>query len=134
MILVLAITFYYNAEALPSLLAVPKRYIETAISSKWVFFNTCLDSMLLSCTYTFQSESTLCSCLNVKKLFVENRRKIWSLSNCNWTRTHNHLVRKQTLNHLAKLANLVKRLSVRLRTRWLWVRVQLQLLICLDSY
>ena len=26
------------------------------------------------------------------------------LSDCNWTRTHNHLVHKQTLNHLAKLA------------------------------
>ena len=26
------------------------------------------------------------------------------LSNCNWTRTHNHLVHKRTLNHLAKLA------------------------------
>ena len=24
---------------------------------------------------------------------------------CNWTRTHNHLVRKRTLNHLAKLAS-----------------------------
>ena len=24
------------------------------------------------------------------------------LSDCNWTRTHNHLVCKQTLNHLAK--------------------------------
>ena len=23
---------------------------------------------------------------------------------CNWTRTHNHLVHKRTLNHLAKLA------------------------------
>ena len=23
---------------------------------------------------------------------------------CNWTRTHNHFVHKQTLNHLAKLA------------------------------
>ena len=22
---------------------------------------------------------------------------------CNWTRTHNHLVRKRTLNHLARL-------------------------------
>ena len=27
------------------------------------------------------------------------------LSDCNWTRIHNHLVRKRTLNHLAKLAN-----------------------------
>ena len=26
------------------------------------------------------------------------------LYDCNWTQTHNHLVRKRTLNHLAKLA------------------------------
>ena len=26
------------------------------------------------------------------------------LSDCNWTRTHNHLVHKRTLNYLAKLA------------------------------
>ena len=38
-----------------------------------------------------------------------------SLSECNWTRTHNHLVRKRTPSHL-----------VRLRNKWLWVRVQLQ--------
>ena len=25
------------------------------------------------------------------------------VSDCNWTRTQNHLVRKRTLNHLAKL-------------------------------
>ena len=61
-------------------------------------------------TYAFQSESTLYSCLNVKELLARNRRDIWRLSDCNWTRTHNHLVRKRTLNHLAKL------------TKWLsWV-------------
>ena len=27
-----------------------------------------------------------------------------TLSDCNWIRTHNHLVHKRTLNHLAKLA------------------------------
>ena len=27
------------------------------------------------------------------------------LSDCNWTRNHNHLVHKRTLNHLAKLPN-----------------------------
>ena len=48
-------------------------------------------------TYAFQSESTLYSCLNVKELLAWSRREIWSLSDCNWTRTHNHLVRKQTL-------------------------------------
>ena len=46
-------------------------------------------------------------------------------------RTQNHLVRKGTLNHLAKLATqlnhlagLAKWLSVRLRLKWLWVRIK----------
>ena len=55
-------------------------------------------------TYTFQSESTLYSCLNVKELLGRSRREIWSLSDCNGTRTHNHLVLKRTVNNLAKLA------------------------------
>ena len=54
-------------------------------------------------TYAFQSESILYSCINVKELLAWNMREIWSLSNCTWTRTHNHLVRKRPLNHLAKL-------------------------------
>ena len=48
------------------------------------------------------------------------------LRDCNWTRTHNHLVHKQTLDHLAKLASLAKCSSVCLWTKRLWVRVQLQ--------
>ena len=48
-----------------------------------------------------------------------------SLSDSNGIRTHNHLVCKQTLNHLAKLASLAKWLSIRLRTKWLWVRIPL---------
>ena len=32
-------------------------------------------------------------------------RWLWSLSGCNGTQTHNHLVRKRTLTHLAKLAS-----------------------------
>ena len=43
-------------------------------------------------------------CLNVKEI-----RK---LSDCNGTRTHKHLVRNRTLNHLAKLASLTKWLGV----------------------
>ena len=42
----------------------------------------------------------LYSCLNNKKLLAQNRRDIWSLSDSNGIRTHNHLVRKRTLNHL----------------------------------
>ena len=51
-------------------------------------------------TYAFQSESTIYSCLVVKEHLARNRREIWSSSDCNGTRTHNHLVRKQTLNYL----------------------------------
>ena len=63
--------------------------------------------------------------LNIKEFLARKRDKIWSLSNCNWTRTHNHLVHKGTLNHLVKVASLAKWLSVRLWTKWLCVRVQL---------
>ena len=41
-------------------------------------------------------------------------------SNKIWT--HNHLVLKQTINHLTKLA---KWLSVHLQTKWLWVQIPL---------
>ena len=34
--------------------------------------------------------------------FSEHKLYGFSQSDCNWTRTHNHLVRKRTLNHLAK--------------------------------
>ena len=55
-------------------------------------------------TFTFQSVSTLSSCLNVKELLAQSRRGIWSLNDCNWTRIHNPLVYKRKLNHLTKLA------------------------------
>ena len=55
-------------------------------------------------TYAFQSESTLFLVrLNVKELLDRGRRYIWSLSDSNAIRTHKHLGRKRTLNHLAKL-------------------------------
>ena len=40
--------------------------------------------------------------LNIKELLTRNRRDIWRLTDCNGTRTHNHLVRKGTINHLVK--------------------------------
>ena len=96
--------------------------------------------MMTVCSYhvtcAFQSESTLYSYLNVKKFLAQNRSKIWSLSDCKGTRTHNQLVLKWTLNHLAKhsmntqpfnhLASLAEWLSVCLRTKWLSVWVPLQ--------
>ena len=44
-------------------------------------------------------------CLNVKKLLARSRRRIWGLSDSNGIRTHNQLVRKRELNHLAKRGN-----------------------------
>ena len=54
-------------------------------------------------TCAFRSESTLYICRKVKELLARNRRDIWRLSDCNGTRTHNYLVPKRTLNHLAKV-------------------------------
>ena len=72
-------------------------------------------------TYAFYSGFTHYSYLNVKEILAQNRRNIWSLSDCNGIRTHNHLVQKRTLNHLAKLISLAKWLSVHLRISWLWI-------------
>ena len=54
--------------------------------------------------------STLCSytlytCLNVKELLARNRREIWSLSNCNYTRTDCNWTR--TLNQVDVGSSLV---------------------------
>ena len=43
-------------------------------------------------TYAFENESTLYSCLNAKELLARSRREIWRWSDCNSTRTQNHLV------------------------------------------
>ena len=59
--------------------------------------------------------------------FIEKYFYSVTLIHSNKIRTHNPLVRKQTLNHLAKFnaASLAKWLSVRLQTKWLRVRVSL---------
>ena len=62
------------------------------------------------------------SCLNVNERFAGNGCDIWSLSDSKGIRTHNHLVRKRTLNHLA---GLVIWLSFCLRNKCLWVRISL---------
>ena len=46
----------------------------------------------LSCHVRISERIQLCSCLNVKELLNRSRHEIWSLSDCNWTRNHNHLV------------------------------------------
>ena len=67
-------------------------------------------------TYVFQSESTLCICLNVKEPLTQNRRDVWSLRHCNGTGTRNHFVCKRTLIHLAKRPTDLAELWVRIFT------------------
>ena len=55
-------------------------------------------------TYIFRCESILYSYLNVKELLARSRCKIWTLSDCNGIWTHNHLICKWRVNHLAKSA------------------------------
>ena len=42
-------------------------------------------------------------CLNVKEHLARSRRLFWNSNDSNQIQTLNHLVRKRTLNHLAKL-------------------------------
>ena len=79
--------------------------------------------IIISCTSVRVNPHSIV-CLNVKALLDWSRCHIWSLNDRNVIRTHNQLVGKLTtqLNHLAIL---VKWLSVRLQTKWLWVRIKL---------
>ena len=86
----------------------------------------CLHVIVMSRT-SFRANPHSIVCLNVKKLLARTRCHIWSLSKSKGIRTHNHLVRKWTFNHLAELA---KWLNVRLQTKWLWLRIPL-LSLCL---
>ena len=58
-------------------------------------------------TYAFQSESTLRSCLNALELLAQSWRDIGNLSDSKILGTHDLLVCKRTLDHLAKLAKLL---------------------------
>ena len=55
---------------------------------------------------------------------VCSNKKVY-LSDSNGMRTNKFLVSKQTLHYLTKLASLAKWSSVRLRIKWLWVRIPL---------
>ena len=75
--------------------------------------------MLLSCQYAIQRESTLHKCLNVKKLLPRNRRDIWSLRDSKWLSCVVSTYLYGAFDWIYTL------MSVRLRTKWLWVRIPL---------
>ena len=83
-------------------LAPPWRFLHTI---SVVFFHVSLIFLydIMSRT-SFRVNLHYKSCLNVKELCAWSRCHIWTLSDINGIGTHNQLVRKRTLNHLAKLA------------------------------
>ena len=85
-------------------------------------YNMCcrLYVIIMSCT-SFRVNLHSIVCLNVKELLARSIRLIWSLSERNGIRTQNHLNEHSTIepNWPGKW------LSVRLRTKWLWLRIPL---------
>ena len=71
------------------------------LSVQWIWVYV----LIMSRTCFRVNQSTLYSCLNVKEVLAQSRHEIWSLSDCKWTRTHNHLISKGTFNHLANWLN-----------------------------
>ena len=57
--------------------------------------------MMSSTSFRVNTHSLVCP--NVKELVARSKRSIWSLSDSNGIRTHNHLVRKPALNPVATL-------------------------------
>ena len=61
------------------------------------------DCVIIMSRMSFRVNLLSIFCLNVQELLAHSRHHIWSLSDSNEIRTHNHLVCKRTLNHLANL-------------------------------
>ena len=75
--------------------------------AKWL---SCLLSFYMYGAFIIMSRMSLRNnplsivCLNPREPLPRSRRQIWSLNDSNKIRSHNYLVCKRTLNHLAKLA------------------------------
>ena len=108
------VTFVFESEStLSSCLNVKELLARDKWLNDWAVFWVVICAVSFTVcpylvTYAFQSEFTVPSCLNIKEFLAPNRHHIWNLSTTNITLNHNLLVRKQTLNHFAKL------------DKWLW--------------
>ena len=98
--------FFFMLEHLHSFYFFSRTQCPTEVVSSQSNSYYCWSVCSYHVMYAFQSESTLYICLNVKELLAQNRRNISSLSDSDGTWTHNHLVHKWTLNHVAKLESL----------------------------
>ena len=103
--------FLRKCDQIRRFLRIWSRLLKKSLTENFIFCTVIQTVCYYHVTYKFQSESTLCSCLNDKELLARKRRHI---------RTHNHLFRERPLKHLTKLA---KWLTVGLRIKWLWIRI-----------
>ena len=79
------------------------RLEERGIGTKSYFIPSLSDNILAPQTQIMDEDEPNFSEMENPIIDKEN-----NISDCNWTRTHNHLVHKRTLNHLAKLTSLAK--------------------------
>ena len=100
---------YFNRSRIHNHLVRKRTLNYYAKLAKWVSFvvstypYVAFDCILISCHLRISEWIHTLYLLEFQELLAWNRRDIWSLSECNGTQTHKHLVRNQTLNHLAKL-------------------------------
>ena len=74
--------------------------IKSLVHSEWIF----LWLYVIMSRTSFRVNPHSIVCLNVKELLAQSRRHIWSLSDSNEIRTHNHLARKRTFNRISLLS------------------------------
>ena len=86
------LTHFYFFPVFPFCATLPLKTSENL----WLYI------IIMSSTF-FQSKSILFSCLNVKDIIARNSCDIWSLSDSNRIRIHNHWVCKWTLISLVNL-------------------------------
>ena len=95
-------------EKLAALVFLPCHHIFDSYLSLTLSFNTIWLYVIIVSSMSFRLNPHSVVCLNAKELLARSRRHIWNLSDSDVIRTHNHLVRKQTLNHLDKMTYMVE--------------------------
>ena len=85
-----------------SLVLILLKQTQNFVSSLHIIMLITVDCMFLSCHVRVSKWIHVLQLPECLEVLAQNKRNIWNLSECNRTQTHNHLVHKWTLDHLAK--------------------------------
>ena len=69
------------------------------ISTGQLACTTCLEEVLF---WLYRKTFFFLFWMNIALVMFGRNEMMLAFGECNWTRAHNHLVRKRTINHLAK--------------------------------